>query len=112
LPGEWGDAVDVGNVDRENGLLVPSKAGPAGYDLGCDDIRVSFILCAKWCGIDVGVRVTWRDVKPGRVVVAFGRGRAVVGRLSLEHATIVKKINCEWHFRKSPTYHSIHRNLA
>ena len=40
LPGEWSDAIDVGNVDCENGLLVSSKAGASRNQFGRDDIRV------------------------------------------------------------------------
>jgi hypothetical protein len=44
LPGEWGDAVDVVDVDSESGLVVTTKSGAPGYDLCRDDIWVSLVL--------------------------------------------------------------------
>ncbi|WP_235271458.1 hypothetical protein [Halorubrum saccharovorum] len=100
------------DVDGESGPVVTTKSGPPGYDLGRDDIRMSFILCAKWCEIDVGVRVTCCDIETRCVVVVFSRGRAVVGRFPFKDPTIAKEIDCERLFRKSPTFSSLHRSLA
>jgi len=112
LPGEWSDAIDVGNVDCENGLLVSSKAGASRNQFGRDDVRVLVVYRLECREIEVGIRVASGDVKPGRVVVAVGRGCAVVGRLPLEDATIIKEVDRERHLCKSPTYLSLHRSLA
>ena len=39
LLSEWGDAVDVGDVDGEDWFLVLSKAWPSRNRLGRDDVR-------------------------------------------------------------------------
>jgi len=39
LPGEWGDSVDVGDVDGKDWLFVPSKAGASCNPFGRDDVR-------------------------------------------------------------------------
>jgi len=81
LPGEWGDAVDVGDVDRENGLLVPSKARPLRNHLGRDDVRVLVVHRLEGREVEVGLWVASADVEAWGIIIAFGRDGAVGGCL-------------------------------
>jgi len=83
LPGEWGDAVDVGDVDGEDCLLVPSKARSSRNHFGRDDVRVLIVHGLERREVEVGIRVASGDVEAWRVVIALGRDGAVDGCLPL-----------------------------
>ncbi|ERG97373.1 MAG: hypothetical protein J07HQW2_03859 [Haloquadratum walsbyi J07HQW2] len=83
LPGEWSDAIDVGNVDCENGLLVSSKAGASRNYFGRDDVRVLVVHRLERREIEIGVRVARGDVETRGVLVSFCYDGTVGGRLPL-----------------------------
>jgi len=57
LPGEWGYAVDVGNINSKDRFLVSSKAGPSRNYFGRDDVRVLVVHRLERREIEIGVRV-------------------------------------------------------
>jgi len=97
LPGEWNDAVDVGDINRENGLLVPSKARPSRNHLGRDDIRVLVVHRLERREVKVGRWVASSDVEAWRVVFVLGRDGAVGGCLPLQYAAVVQKVDAKRH---------------
>nr|WP_241432527.1 hypothetical protein [Natrinema gari] len=103
LPGECGDAVDVGDVDGENGHLVATESRTLRHHLGRDDVGVLIIDRPERSEVDVGVRAASSDVEPWVIVVALGRDGAVGGGVPLEDAPVIQEVDSERHqvFRSS-----------
>jgi len=81
LPGEWGDTVDVGDINGEDWFLVSSKAGPSRNYFGRDDVRVLVVHRLESREVEVGRWVASGDVEAWGVVIALGRDGAVGGCL-------------------------------
>jgi len=80
LPGEWGDAVDVGDVDGENDLLVSSKASSSRNHFGRDDIRVLVVHGLERREVKDLLLVLDEDVRPPSITT--DGARSVLQRLS------------------------------
>jgi len=83
LPSEWGDAVGVGDVDRENSFFISSKTGSSHNQFGRDDVRVLVVHRLECREVEVGRWVARGDVEMWGVVIALGCDSAVGGCLSL-----------------------------